>query len=522
MQNRSTPSFNSSQNTLARDLIAVCYLSNYFPTFEYYKQTRSDSRGYIASKNTLTARTAKHTASLLQLLIGFQPMITHQPQQGDSYHLKIFLDGITDKDIKKMAAHKTKRLNQLANFLNQLNYPGTWNGIWSCIDNALFFTCTENNFRGAPATYAEFEERIKKALIDYCQLPCYAIELNTILRQRERNILKKPAMLYLDYHHTNEYELPITPFCLVLIKSMKKLLPKTLQIPANQIELLKKIDSGSFGTVYKGLHKNNIVAIKVTNPCKEDTTRGIINEQRILRMLTTAQTKLPLHAGRYNIIQFNGYTMNARGNTLRLVMEYLDVGSLETFIKNNPTLCTNPNNKYIFADIAHGLGYLHHYEIIHCDLKPGNVLLTQDAHNQSILHAKLIDFGLSKHKKDNITDARGTVLYFAPETLDQFLQNEKSDIFSMSNTFWEMTTGETIYNRNPTIKIENELYTHVVTKQQRAIIPTTCPKKISFWIEKGWHPEPEQRPTADECATALDALTDQDMTDTIGTCTVKA
>lgn len=194
------------------------------------------------------------------------------------------------------------------------------------------------------------------------------------------------------------------------------------------------LGEGSFSKVYLAKWRETLVVAKVIDEsvCKQ-------KKELVLREFNT-MTKLH-HP---NIVQFLGYI----DNPFIIVMEYIPKGDLLT---NIPKL-SKSHKINIMKDILKGLAYIHNrkpYSLIHRDVKPTNVLLT----NSKV--AKITDFGLSKfysieknysydnlselENKDNIelTTPIGTERYMAPETRSSNYDN-KIDLYSCGIMLYEM------------------------------------------------------------------------------------
>jgi serine/threonine protein kinase len=171
----------------------------------------------------------------------------------------------------------------------------------------------------------------------------------------------------------------------------------------------------------------------------------------------------------FNLVRLCGYC-SERSERL-LVYEFMSNGSLDKYLFTKPnraaSALTWPRRFSIVCDIARGLAYLHEgcrKRILHCDVKPENILLDEK------FSAKLADFGLAKlvdrQEADAFTVVRGTRGYLAPEW---FVSNspitEKCDVYSFGMVVLEIIGGR----KNVDFKVSSaKLYFHVWVYDQVA------------------------------------------------------
>ncbi|XP_048322418.1 putative receptor-like protein kinase At3g47110 [Ziziphus jujuba] len=168
------------------------------------------------------------------------------------------------------------------------------------------------------------------------------------------------------------------------------------------------LGAGSFGTVYQGKLNDGLhVAIKVFNRNLEEAFKSFDAECELLFNLR--------HRNLIKILKtHNGNEFKA------LVLQFMSMGSLEKWLHN----CDNSLNMLqrlnIMIDVASALEYLHHgysQPVVHCDIKPSNILLDAD------MVAHVADFGISKMLGENAlmtqTKTLATIGYMAPEKEDR-------------------------------------------------------------------------------------------------------
>ncbi|KAM3239272.1 receptor kinase-like protein Xa21 [Capsicum annuum] len=164
------------------------------------------------------------------------------------------------------------------------------------------------------------------------------------------------------------------------------------------------IGSGSFGSVYKGvLRSGTAIAVKVFNQQLDASFRSLETECEVLRSLRQR-----------NLVKV--ITSCSNLDFKALVLEYMPNGSLERYLYSHNYFLDIMQRLRIMIDVACALEYLHHgcsLSVIHCDLKPRNVLLDED------MVAHLSDFGISKmlgdDKCDLYTKTLSTLGYIAPD-----------------------------------------------------------------------------------------------------------
>ncbi|KAH0688628.1 hypothetical protein KY289_015986 [Solanum tuberosum] len=187
----------------------------------------------------------------------------------------------------------------------------------------------------------------------------------------------------------------------------------------DSLSQINLIGSGSFGSVYKGILRSGThIAVKVFNLQLEAAFKSFDTECEVLRSLR--------HRNVVKVI-----TSCSNLDFKALVLEYMPNGSLDKYLYSHNYFLDISQRLSIMIDVACALEYLHHgclLPVIHCDLKPSNVLLDED------MVAHLSDFGISKllgeDESDLYTKTLATFGYIAPEYGMDGLVSIKCDVYS--------------------------------------------------------------------------------------------
>lgn len=206
-------------------------------------------------------------------------------------------------------------------------------------------------------------------------------------------------------------------------------------------EILGRIGSGGMADVYKGKdHKlNRFVAIKVL---KSDYRS---DEVFIKKFLSEAQAA----AGLMHPNVVNVYDVGQDRGLYYMVMELVEGITLKDYIEKKGKISAKETVS-ISIQMVTGLQAAHNHHIIHRDIKPQNIIISKDG------KVKVTDFGIARATTSTqtiSTSVMGSVHYTSPEQARGGVVDEKSDIYSIGITMYEMVTGHVPFDGDSTVTV---------------------------------------------------------------------
>ena len=216
------------------------------------------------------------------------------------------------------------------------------------------------------------------------------------------------------------------------------------RILAGRYELQDKIGEGGMAVVFKARDRllSRFVAIKILRP--EYTKDAMFIE--------SFRRESQIAAGLVHPNIVNVYDVGKEGNIYYIVMELIEGRPLSDIIKEE-----GPLDPYRAADIAKqvasALSMAHKHQLIHRDVKPHNIMITQDG------TAKITDFGIAKAVTggtlvgEQQEAVMGSVHYFSPEQARGAYVDEKSDIYSLGIVLYEMLTGKVPFDGDTAVAV---------------------------------------------------------------------
>eukprot|EP00339_Tiarina_fusa_P001328 CAMPEP_0117012958 /NCGR_PEP_ID=MMETSP0472-20121206/10781_1 /TAXON_ID=693140 ORGANISM="Tiarina fusus, Strain LIS" /NCGR_SAMPLE_ID=MMETSP0472 /ASSEMBLY_ACC=CAM_ASM_000603 /LENGTH=537 /DNA_ID=CAMNT_0004716133 /DNA_START=102 /DNA_END=1712 /DNA_ORIENTATION=+ len=268
-------------------------------------------------------------------------------------------------------------------------------------------------------------------------------------------------------------------------------------IAGNELRFLERLGSGRSAKVYKGLYKNQEVAIKVLKPILDP--KELQNFKSELDIMSSVDSN--------HVVKFFGGCLQPK---ICLVMEYCSNGSLYHLFQRKELKFDWPLLFRLCVETVEGVLALHnhHPQVVHRDLKSLNLLVNKE------YSVKVCDFGLSRviqgsQDESTLGKLRGTYAYSAPEVYKGEKYTDKSDVFSIGVILWEaiarIFTNE--YQRpykEYNYKIDFQIIINSAKHGKRPRLGLDiCPENLKNLITQCWDPAPDVRPRTAEVLERL-------------------
>lgn len=254
--------------------------------------------------------------------------------------------------------------------------------------------------------------------------------------------------------------------------------------------LEEELGSGGMAEVYRARDKllDRPVAVKILHAAYRSDSEFISRFH--LEAKSAARLSHP------NIVSI--YDVGTDGSDHYIVMEYVRSKTLKDKIREEGPLGILTAVS-IASDIANGLCHAHNNNIVHCDIKPHNILMTNDG------HAKIADFGIARAVTEStLTDSGnvvGSVHYFSPEQAQGGVITPKSDIYSLGVVMYEMLTNRLPFTGDNAVAIAMK---HI---EEEPVPPNVfredIPPLLAALVLRTMSKNPELRPTGLELIQAL-------------------
>jgi serine/threonine protein kinase len=263
--------------------------------------------------------------------------------------------------------------------------------------------------------------------------------------------------------------------------------------------ILDELGRGGMGIVYK---VENIV-LKRTEALKIISPLLVRDAQFLRRFQHEAQALAQIH--HTNIVTV--YTMRQSTLGHYITMEYVEGRTLAEYLVSQPDL-SYQRDLPLIKQLPAAFAYAHERGIIHRDIKPNNIMLTANG------TVKVMDFGLAKfYQQQDVTQSQGisgTLKYMSPEQIRGRKLDQRSDLFSLGMTIYEMLAGRLPYDEHDSMfDIQR-----AIVEDEFPILHTlneAVPVQLSDIVMKALEKDPDQRYNyASEMLEAIEAF-EEDM-----------
>ncbi|RHZ80923.1 hypothetical protein Glove_130g33 [Diversispora epigaea] len=255
---------------------------------------------------------------------------------------------------------------------------------------------------------------------------------------------------------------------------------------------IEYLAEGGFGSIWKAewidmpeelfeFYRSNQVALKKLKDSQK------ISSEFLKELKANFQCR-----DRY-VLSIVGITQDRKTKEYAMVLRYMKNGNLRDFLKQNNSLPWI-ERLWLLNTFIRGLKVIHSKGLIHRDLHPGNLMITESYNNSKYKFIRLGDLGLCRFANEiSSSEAYGILPYIAPEVLHKYQYTQASDIYSVGMIMWIISTGKIpfairAYDSELAVDIFNGL---------RPKINRDTPQCYVELMEKCWHKDPTKRPNAE-------------------------
>lgn len=265
----------------------------------------------------------------------------------------------------------------------------------------------------------------------------------------------------------------------------------TNRVLDQRYELLERVGGGGMADVYKAQDRllDRPVAVKILHAQFQS------DEEFIEKFHREAQAAARL--SHPNIV--NIYDVGTSGDDHYIVMEYVPGRTLKELIQQKGHLA--PEEALTIAgDIAAALAHAHAHGLVHCDIKPHNILMMADQ------TAKVADFGIARAVTESTMTYSGNVIgsvhYFSPEQAKGTMITPKSDVYSLGVVLYEMLTGELPFTGDNPVSIAMKHLQDEPTPVRR--IDPDIPPVVEALVSRMMAKDPAMRPETAELVREIE------------------
>jgi serine/threonine protein kinase len=221
--------------------------------------------------------------------------------------------------------------------------------------------------------------------------------------------------------------------------------------------IVRKIGEGGMGEVYEGWEESlqRKVAIKILSESALASAEMVERFRGEGRALAKVKHR--------NVVSL--YSLGEVNGRAYMAMEYVDGLPVNKYFERHP--CALKDTLELFRQMAEGLACAHEANVIHRDIKPGNIIVDQS------LTCKIIDFGIAKMHSDHSTVntaqdiVMGTANYLAPEVVMGRTSTLLSDVYSLGLVYYSILTGEIPFNGHSNLETLEKIRSSTLTFNPR-------------------------------------------------------
>jgi len=262
-------------------------------------------------------------------------------------------------------------------------------------------------------------------------------------------------------------------------------------------QIIKQLGSGGFGCVYQArdTQLERDIAIK---RLKTESYSGHLELQQ--QLLTEAKVLAGLKHP--NIVSIYDVIETETGGDI--IMELIEGETLDVVVKKSPLVLQQ--FLFVATQLLSAIATAHEHSILHCDLKPSNIMLTEL--DRSNYQATVLDFGMSPSPDDSSSSKSGTqrivgsIHFMAPEVIESNINTEASDIYSLGCLFYYALTGQYPFTGDsPVVIMASHMRNDFIPIRQ--ILPE-LPDSFCQWLESHFQYKQDER--IESCRESLNAM----------------
>jgi serine/threonine protein kinase len=260
----------------------------------------------------------------------------------------------------------------------------------------------------------------------------------------------------------------------------------------NRFLIERRIGSGGFGTVYEAWdgRLERPVAVKAIEASAGRGSGRVLREAQAAARLN--------HPGIVTL-----YELGEQDGNALLVTELVEGSTLAEL--NREDALSDREIGEIGADLCEALDHAHDRAVVHRDVKPQNVLVTDDGEPR----AKLMDFGVARLADGAALtapgDVVGTLAYMAPEQAEGHTAGPEADVYSLGLMLYECWSGE-----NPNRRATPAATARAIGDRHRPLrrLRPDLPRELVATVDACLEPRPDRRPSLEELGTAIEGSLD--------------